>query len=258
MKMMPQAQELHKKTKKLFILGVFAERERENEKSPKYAHIYAQGPSEPLIIIPSHHLLVHLRKIKRVPSFPSSREKKNKGGQPSGTVHRRFAHKGTLRRPLPSLSLGGRGMERYIVDKHDAAPAATPVTNNTSPSRQPSAAAAPSSPTMTSGPPSPAPRAFVQTSLQSSRKKEEEEGSSSSSSPRRMGLLARYSRWSHERPWTGFGLVVASVLLITVIVGVANLANFYTDESDKVRVRASVGLACENDCFSIFHHKNGI
>lgn len=63
---------------------------------------------------------------------------------------------------------------------------------------------------------------------------------SSTSSPPKMGLLARYSRWSHDRPWTGFGVILAVVLIMTTVVGAANLAQFNTDDSDKVRARAVV------------------
>jgi hypothetical protein len=54
---------------------------------------------------------------------------------------------------------------------------------------------------------------------------------------KRMGLLARYSKYSHDRPWTGFGLVLFVVFLLTTVVGAANLAAFSTDDSDKVRAR---------------------
>ena len=63
--------------------------------------------------------------------------------------------------------------------------------------------------------------------------KEEDDGAAPP--PPKLGLLARYSRWSHDRPWTGFGIVLSVVLSMGAVVGGANLATFYTDESDKVR-----------------------
>jgi hypothetical protein len=53
---------------------------------------------------------------------------------------------------------------------------------------------------------------------------------------RKLGLLARYSRWSHDRPWTGFGVVVGAVFLIAGVVVAANLVQFTTDD-DKVSGR---------------------
>ena len=52
----------------------------------------------------------------------------------------------------------------------------------------------------------------------------------------RLGPLARYSRWSHDRPCTVFSAVTLFVLIITAIVGAANLASFTSDYGDKVRL----------------------
>ena len=52
----------------------------------------------------------------------------------------------------------------------------------------------------------------------------------------RHGPLARYSRWSHDRPCTVFTAVSSFVLIITAIVGAANLASFTSDYGDKVRL----------------------
>jgi hypothetical protein len=52
----------------------------------------------------------------------------------------------------------------------------------------------------------------------------------------RLGLLARYSRWSHDRPCTVFSAVTLFILIITAIVGAANLASFTSDYGDKVRL----------------------
>lgn len=51
------------------------------------------------------------------------------------------------------------------------------------------------------------------------------------------GFLARYSRWSHDRPRLVFTSVFATIIIISVIVGAANLAEFNTDAGDKVRFR---------------------
>ena len=49
------------------------------------------------------------------------------------------------------------------------------------------------------------------------------------------GLLARYSRWSHDRPCAVFSAIALVVLAITVVVAAADLARFHADESDKAR-----------------------
>lgn len=51
----------------------------------------------------------------------------------------------------------------------------------------------------------------------------------------RAGFLAKYSRWSHDRPCLVLTSVFMGVAAITAVVALANLAEFNTDAGDKVR-----------------------
>ena len=49
------------------------------------------------------------------------------------------------------------------------------------------------------------------------------------------GFLAKYSRWSHDRPCLVFTSVFMAIVAISAVVALANLAEFNTDAGDKVR-----------------------
>lgn len=51
----------------------------------------------------------------------------------------------------------------------------------------------------------------------------------------RAGFLAKYSRWSHDRPCLVFTSVFMTIIAISAVVALANLAEFNTDAGDKVR-----------------------
>ena len=51
----------------------------------------------------------------------------------------------------------------------------------------------------------------------------------------RAGFLAKYSRWSHDRPCLVFTSVFMAIIAISAVVALANLAEFNTDAGDKVR-----------------------
>ena len=51
----------------------------------------------------------------------------------------------------------------------------------------------------------------------------------------RADILAKYSRWSHDRPCLVLTSVFMGVAAITAVVALANLAEFNTDAGDKVR-----------------------
>ena len=51
----------------------------------------------------------------------------------------------------------------------------------------------------------------------------------------RADFLAKYSRWSHDRPCLVFTSVFMVVMAISAVVALANLAEFNTDAGDKVR-----------------------
>ena len=49
------------------------------------------------------------------------------------------------------------------------------------------------------------------------------------------GFLAKYSRWSRDRPCLVFTSVFMAIVAISAVVALANLAEFNTDAGDKVR-----------------------
>ena len=49
------------------------------------------------------------------------------------------------------------------------------------------------------------------------------------------GFLAKYTRWSHDRPCLVFTSVFMAIIAISAVVALANLAEFNTDAGDKVR-----------------------
>ena len=53
------------------------------------------------------------------------------------------------------------------------------------------------------------------------------------------GFLAKYSRWSHDRPCLVFTSVFMAIIAISAVVALANLAEFNTDAGDKVRPGSS-------------------
>ena len=55
----------------------------------------------------------------------------------------------------------------------------------------------------------------------------------------RAGFLAKYSRWSHDRPCLVFTSVFMAIIAISAVVALANLAEFNTDAGDKVRPGSS-------------------
>ena len=68
--------------------------------------------------------------------------------------------------------------------------------------------------------------------------KDDARGERKDATPRtdvRAGFLAKYSRWSHDRPCLVFTSVFMAIIAISAVVALANLAEFNTDAGDKVR-----------------------